>query len=142
VLSRYTDVKKIIEHIKTKKLEEDIVQENINNLASNFVNLNFSKKLGRKKLGTIKKKTIDIFKSQTVKNYSKFLISSKQINYIQKPYNIKYTMPQKFFNKIKKIPPPTHFNINNIHYITRIQDLDNFISETIIYNNKQQIIDE
>jgi len=56
VLSRYTDVRKIIEHIKIKKLEEDIVQENINNLASNFVNLNFSRKLGRKKLGTIKKK--------------------------------------------------------------------------------------
>jgi len=51
-------------------------------------------------------------------------------------------MPQKFFNKIKKIPPPTQFNINNIHSITTIQDLDNFISETIIYNNKQQIIDE
>lgn len=142
MLSRYTDVNKIIQYIKIQKCEQDIIQGNIKNLSSNFVSLNFNKKLGRKKLGTIKKKTIDIFKSQTVKNYSKFLISSKQVNYIQKPYNIKYTMPQKFFNKIKKIPPPTQFNINNIHYITTIQHLDNFISKTIIYNNKQQIIDE
>jgi len=69
VLSRYTDVNKIIEYIKIQKCEEDIIQGNIKNLASNFVSLNFSKKLGRKKLATIKKKTIDIFKSQAVNNF-------------------------------------------------------------------------
>jgi len=51
-------------------------------------------------------------------------------------------MPQKFFNKIQTIPPPKEFNITSIHYIKTIQYLDYFISNTITYNNKQQIIDE
>ncbi|XP_015368800.1 PREDICTED: uncharacterized protein LOC107165192, partial [Diuraphis noxia] len=51
VLSIYTDVNKIIEFIKIQKCEEDIIQGNIYNLASNLVSLNFNKKLGRKKLG-------------------------------------------------------------------------------------------
>jgi len=142
VLSRYTDVNKIIEYIKIQKCEEDIIQGNIKNLTSNFVSLNFSKKLGRKKLATIKKKTIDIFKSQAVNNYSQFLISSKQINYIQTQNNTKYTMPQKFFNKIQKFPAPKEFNITNIYFITTIQSLDYFISNTMLYKNKQQIIYE
>lgn len=56
MLSRYTDVNKIIQYIKIQKCEQDIIQGNIKNLSSNFVSLNFNKKLGRKKLGTIKKK--------------------------------------------------------------------------------------
>jgi len=51
-------------------------------------------------------------------------------------------MPQKYFNRIPKIPPPSEFNITNINFITTIQSLDYFISNTMIYNNKQQIIDE
>lgn len=142
MLSRYTEVNKIIEHIKKQQIEEDIIQGNILKIASNFVSLNFSKKLGRKKLGAIKKKTIDILQSQAVKNYSQYIIYSKHIDHIQTQNNNKYSMPQKYFNRIPKIPPPSEFNITNINFITTIQSLDYFISNTMIYNNKQQIIDE
>jgi len=51
-------------------------------------------------------------------------------------------MPQKFFNKIQKFPAPKEFNITNIYFITTIQSLDYFISNTMLYKNKQQIIYE
>ncbi|KAF0703717.1 Uncharacterized protein FWK35_00032789 [Aphis craccivora] len=121
VLSRYTDVNSIIEYIKIQQIEEDIIQGNIHNIASNFVSLNFSKKLGAIK----KKKTIDILQSQAFKNYSQYIITSKHINHIQTQNNNKYSMPQKHFNKIPKI-----------------QSLVYFILKTILYNNKQQIIDD
>lgn len=81
MLSRYTDVKNIIKYIQTQEIEEDITKGNVNNIASNYVALNFSKKLGRKKLVAIKKKSIDILHSQAVKHYSQYLTSSKQINH-------------------------------------------------------------
>jgi len=141
VLSRYTDVNNIIHYIETEQIEEDIIQqENINHIASNFVSLNFSKKLGRKKLGAIKKKTIDILQSQAVKNYSHYIISSK--NHMQTQNNNEYSMPQKHFKKIHKFPAPSEFNITDIYFINTVHSLDYFILKSIFYNNKQQIIDE
>jgi len=66
VLSRYTDVNSIIEYIKIQKIEEDIIQGNIHNIASNFVSLNFSKKLGAIK----KKNNRYITKSSSQKLFS------------------------------------------------------------------------
>jgi len=142
VLSRYTDVNNIIKYIQTQEIEEDITKGNVNNIASNYVALNFSKQLGRKKLVAIKKKSIDILHSQAVKHYTQYLTSSKQINHIQPQNNNNHSMLQKLFKKIQKIPAPSKFNTTDINFITTIPSLDYFILDTISYNNKQQIIDE
>lgn len=115
-------------------------------MATNMVSDNYSKKLGRKKLAYIKKKTIEIFKSESVKNYPNFLITSK--NKINIQFNIKfnyqYAMPQQYFiNKVPTIPAPTDFNINNnLLFIDNIISIDNLISNIMLYNNIQQIVDE
>eukprot|EP00102_Acyrthosiphon_pisum_P011162 XP_008179785.1 PREDICTED: uncharacterized protein LOC103308339 [Acyrthosiphon pisum] len=51
VLSRYRDINKIIEYIEIKNIEENIIEANganINEIATNIISQNFSKKLGKK----------------------------------------------------------------------------------------------
>jgi len=147
VLSRYRDINKIIEYIEIKNIEENITEANganINEIATNYVSQNFSKKLGKKKLWDIKKKTLETLKSESLKHYCEFLTLRKQINYIQKHDNYEiYTMPQEYFNKIPKFPAPSEFNMNNdLLFITDIQSIDRLISETMMFNNIQKIVDE
>jgi len=52
-------------------------------------------------------------------------------------------MPQEYFNKIPKFPAPSEFNMNNdLLFIADIKSIDRLISETIMFNNIQKIVDE
>lgn len=137
----------ILKYIHDKELEQIIITSadphTISKLATDYTNFKFNKKIGKKKLALYKKQSKDILNSETVKHYSQYIICSKHINHnIQTQSNNEYSMLQKNFKKIPKIPAPSEFNITDIYFITTIQSLDYFIRNTMLYNNKKQIIDE
>jgi len=128
-------------------LENEIIEANpdtIKNIATNYVSEKFNKKLGKKKIASNRKKTIEILKSKTVLHYSNYLFQSHQeINNIQLTNNYIYTMPSHFFKDLPNIPCPQNFKINDsLNFIHNIKSLDFIITSTMLYNNLRQNVEE
>lgn len=103
----------------------------INNFAKTYVQKNFNKKLGRKKLSQAVKDTIKLCSGNSVTCYSKFLLTSKNIT-INKdnPIYLNNYFDQ-FFQPIK-INQNYSQNLNMS--LTTIQHLDYLLTKCLKFN--------
>jgi len=135
ILSRYKNIDNIIHYVEAEGLAEYIVDSEphtLNNIASKFTNKKIDKKIGKKKIAIIKKSTIDILKSEAIKQYCKFLLTNPPINN-QKTIAISEL---NFFLKTNTPSSTIHntFNINNLlQSATSIKFIDYIFSCVILY---------
>lgn len=135
ILSRYNNVNNVLEYIEAEGHAEYVLSaepHTLNKIASKFAIDKIDKKKGKKKIAAVKKSTIEILKSQTVKQYCKFILTNQPIENNQKPSAISEL---KFFLKTNTSSSSINtFNINNlIQSANSIHFIDYIFSCVILY---------
>lgn len=147
-MARFTEVNKIIQFIGEEvEKNEDILlgdTKKLNIIAKNYVQSKCRKKIGKKKIATKIKDSMNILQGKSLIYNSKFILSLK--TKLPAPETKLLLNPpfQNFFNtqKLPQNKPLHNYIIDQLPYLENINDLDNLVSTIIIMHGQYQAIDE